>query len=275
MKKQPCEPQVGADIEVFLFDRDEMEIVPCVGVINGTKDKPFHPAGYLEGYALQEDNVMLEYNIPTVTSGDQMDQAICYAAGMINDQIPAKYGTRIIPEHVFREDQLTAPQAKVVGCEPDFNAYEGGLQRVVSHILGTDRGCGGHIHLGGNFNCPDFVAALHADLMLGVRAACGPMANNGRTAWYGQPGIYRPKPYGIEYRTPDNTWTDDFETRWEVGEMAMVLCNYLTQNDAETIRKGFNGITWTRVRDYMNPANRTTAMYKEILSEATRAGVPV
>ena len=77
------------------------------------------------------------------------------------------------------------------------------------NVRGNVRTCGGHIHLGGDFQCPDFVAALFAELFLGVFGRLPMNFKSVRQRWYGQPGIFRSKPYGIEYRTPDSSWTSD------------------------------------------------------------------
>ena len=67
MKKIPCDPQAGSDIEVFLVN-EKNTVIPCVGLVKGTKEKPHRPKGMPKGYAVQEDNVMLEFNVPPVRS---------------------------------------------------------------------------------------------------------------------------------------------------------------------------------------------------------------
>jgi len=280
MKKTPCEPQIGADIEVFLYDNVRDTIVPCVGVINGTKDKPFIPKDYVQGFALQEDNVMLEYNIPPAKTSATWAGRFPVAHTMIMEHIPKHHGWRVLPEHQFMPNDLRSNQAKAIGCEPDHSAYDGGEERVIQVELTNWRSCGGHIHLGGNFNCPDFVAALFAELCLGIGAGLRTTEPNTRTTWYGQPGIFRPKEYGIEYRTPDNMWTNNADTIHRVGTVALALCRYLTTNEAAVLRKAFRAITWPRLRDYMTPdtkrdQNTQRAMADAIVQEALTAGVPI
>jgi len=275
MKKTPCTPQVGADIEVFLYDEIKKKIVPCVGIIKGTKDKPFHPEDYPRGFALQEDNVMLEYNIPPAKSADTFYQRFPTARAMIEDNVPKNHSHLVVAEHKFLAKELRSPQAQMIGCEPDYSAYNGGEVRTPNVILGQHRSCGGHIHLGGNFNCPDFVSALFADLVLGVYTGTRSGEANTRTNWYGQPGIYRPKPYGIEYRTPDNQWTADRDMTYRVGTFGLVLTQWLTTNEAEVIRRTFKQINWPRVRDYMRPDGYDANVYTAIVNEARQAGVPI
>jgi len=274
MKKRPCEPQIGADIEVFLYDNVKDRVIPCVGHIDGTKDKPFEPKGYKKGFALQEDNVMLEYNIPPAKTDNTWVNRFDRARDMITEHLPEDCSYVIKSEHKFMPSELTSPQAQVIGCEPDFSAYDGGEIRAFAGVLGQERSCGGHIHLGGDFNCPDFVAALFSDLFLGVLGGTRPQRANSRTEWYGMPGIFRPKPYGIEYRTPDNTWTSHNDTIHNVGYYALMLARFLTQTEAAIIRKAFLSINWTRVRDYMTPgAVDRHDCYRDIQTEAMAAGV--
>jgi len=283
MKKIPCDPQIGADIEVFVYNRDNGLVVPCVGLIDGTKDKPFEPKDVTKGFALQEDNVMLEYNIPPAQTTRTWMGRFDVARQMIKDNLPKELSYIIKPEHKFLSKELVSPQAQTIGCEPDFNAYEGGEMRTFAGILGRHRSCGGHIHLGGDFNCPDFVAALFAELCIGVQGRAGPNKANTRTEWYGRPGIYRPKPYGIEYRTPDNKWTDVNDTIHGVGSAALRLSTWLTTNEAAVIRKAFRAVQWTRVRDYMVPPTKIARgdhvardrLRTAIINEAVGAGVPL
>jgi hypothetical protein len=51
---------VGSDMEVFLRDNLSGVPVPVCGLIGGTKEKPKEVLGG-NGFAVQEDNVMLEF----------------------------------------------------------------------------------------------------------------------------------------------------------------------------------------------------------------------
>lgn len=287
MEKIPCEPQVGADIEVFLHDDTKGTVVPCVGIIKGTKNEPWTPEEYRAGFSLQEDNVMLEYNIPPARTCKAFTTNMQVARTMIKENLPDNHSYRVDQQWTFMPGQLRSKQAKTFGCSPDFDAYEGGQERQFPLAPIGDantRTCGGHIHIGGSFNCPDFVAALFADLWLGVICATGPRKQNVRTAWYGKPGIYRPKPYGIEYRTPDNFWTKDKNKIYYVGSSAIKLSTWLSSNEAAIIKKVFNAVTWPRVRNYMSPAHPRMSVagrreraqeYEHIMREAIRVGVPI
>lgn len=281
MKKIPSDIAVGSDLEVFLYDNEDKKIVPCVGILQGTKEDPYKPKGMPDGYAIQEDNVMVEYNIPPATSVGQFIKAMRTGRTMVLNELDRRYGTKYSlytkkHSHKFRARDLVSPQAKLIGCEPDRNAYEGGSTRLNPPAPGLERSCGGHIHLGGDFKCPDFVAALFAELFIGVYGGiCAPLTDP-RAKWYGKPGIFRSKPYGIEYRTPNNSWGMTGGGMEIAGGQALKCARYLTNTDAVALQQAFRIMPWVKVREYMLSNKRTNeskALRHTILRSADQAGV--
>ena len=100
-----------------------------------------------------------------------------------------------------------------MGCEPDYNAY------TISKNLKPDsstlfRTAGGHLHVGGFFtNSPfngghmDTSARLARilDEKIGVYSLIWDKDDK-RRSLYGQAGAFRPKYYGMEYRSLSNAW---------------------------------------------------------------------
>lgn len=246
-------------------------IIPCVGLFEGTKEKPHRPKGWPKGYALQEDNVMLEFNIPVCHTPSQLVDVVNTARQLV---LSACDNIQLMPlwdfqEHKFEPIDLTSPQAQLFACDPDLDAYSGGVQRDSPPDFGVYRTAGGHIHLGGDFNCPDFVAVLFLELVialiLGGRFVHQPKSQ--RAKWYGQPGIYRVKPYGIEYRTLSNHWAcspyglqDLAPTIFNVGEM---LC----KTSAAKLQQWFRQIDWTVLHEALttNSTKESTSLEKQTL----------
>ena len=281
--KKACEPLVGADIEAFLIDKD-FTFVPCVGILPGTKEHPHPIKGLKSGFAMQEDNVMVEFNIPPASTYTQFYNHIYRAQAGVKEYLTNKYpgkGYAFIHQSdaLFNADQLTSEQAKTIGCEPDFDAYQGGAMRRDLPALSNWRGAGGHVHLGGDFQCPDFVAALFADLCIGVRCKLGNESGR-RSLWYGKPGIYRPKPYGIEYRTPSSVWASHKSSIQNVGNCALRLAKWLTHKDAREIQVVFRAIDWGVVYNAMRfkegeGVAQREARIKEAIHMGQKAGAPV
>lgn len=247
MNKQPCAPLVGADVEQFItLDK---EIVPCVGILPGTKQYPYELG---RGCFCQEDNVMAEWNIPPCS--DELD--FVYSVENAQDLTADLLGesgydldySRV--SHEFLPEHLVSAQAQLIGCEPDYDAYTGGTMRTDPPPLTHVRNTGGHIHLGGDFKCPDFVSALFAEVFIVVWGRVKPM-NTPRQLWYGRPGIFRPKPYGIEYRTLDSSWSWDRDSVESAGYAALRCAKWLTNSDAEEIHHVFRRMPWLEVRAYV------------------------
>lgn len=281
MDKIPCDPMIGADIEFFAKNKKTRDIIPCVGIIPGTKENPWSADDWQEGYALQEDNVMVEVNIPPQQSPGAFVTAVNTVKQYAQSELANRLDPRIRPSvtfakrvvHHFTAAQLDNPQAQLIGCDPDFDAYEGGNIRIPPKSVTNSRSCGGHVHLGGDFKCPDFVAALFTELAVAAYLPPSYMDTSERTEFYGAPGIFRPKEYGIEYRTPSNLWATDQDVMWAMGAATLHTARYLTQTDAAVLHKTFNDIEWDQVNDYVR--NPTDKKFHTIREVANRAGALV
>lgn len=206
-KKEKSKILIGCDPELF-FIKDNQH-VPAIGLVGGTKD---HPKPYGIGH-VQEDNVMAEFNIPPADNENDFDTRI---QSMIDNirTIAEKNGMDIsaVPYAKFRYADLMHPQARTVGCDPDYNAWTMLQNQVVeADKLADIRTASGHVHI--SLLNPDkhpktrTTAVKLCDLYLGVPMALLESKNSlVRRQYYGAAGAYRPKPYGIEYRVLDNMW---------------------------------------------------------------------
>jgi hypothetical protein len=63
-----------------------------------------------------------------------------------------------------------------------------------------------------------------------------------RRGIYGGAGSFRPKPYGMEYRTPSNNWTFDSATRqWVFMQVDRALHEFKTISLPEDLNMIING----------------------------------
>jgi hypothetical protein len=254
----------GSDVEFFIakeapqaekdrygYNYNIRDIVPCVGLVEGTKEKPFRPDNWPKGFAIQEDNVMVEVNTPVSDSSNQFSHNQKMVRKLLRQYLK-KIGYCLVTDrtyHEFSPKLLDSPQARTFGCDPDHDAYEGGIQRTNIPDFGGLRTCGGHIHIGGNFKCPDWVAVLFFELALyrayGSSLVC---PDSPRLQWYGRPGIFRPKEYGIEYRTLGNWWAGPDWNPYDLIKVLERTGNQLIQNPDQLIQKAFRSVEWTRLR---------------------------
>lgn len=207
--------KVGADPELAIYDGKGSVLMAC-GKIPGTKKKPFAIEGSKTGLHIQEDGVSLEFNMKEIEIKGFYKQTLA-AMGELKKLIPTYFGAGadyyITDGYAFKEAELAKfPQAMKFGCDPDYQAYKRGEKRAAldASALGSVRLYGGHIHIGyDREKCPvpdwAIVQGMEA-LGYALLVAEGLDPQRSRRKFYGVPGLYRPKSYGLEYRTPSNFW---------------------------------------------------------------------
>jgi hypothetical protein len=201
---------LGCDPELFLADATNRLKASC-GLIGGTKEHPQPLEELGVGFAVQEDNVAIEFNIPPASDKHAFAHSIARTIKYINDGVNDTLGLHLVTDlsaASFPEEELAAPAAKVFGCDPDFNAWTMKRNPRPKASDPNLRACGGHVHVGydvmkAEFG-PTYLIRL-MDLYLGVPSV---LMDKGelRKELYGKAGAYREKVYGVEYRTLSNFW---------------------------------------------------------------------
>jgi hypothetical protein len=200
---------LGCDPEVFLVDAAG-KFISSVGLIGGTKDAPM-PID-VEGNAVQEDNVAVEFNTPPCSSKEMFIENIRKNKTWLEEKAASLgLSVSINPSAVFDPEQLQTEAAQTFGCEPDYNAWKGGA--VNPRPFASDpnlRSCGGHIHV----ELPDFADKCLVVQWMDLYVGCLMLEfddDKARRSLYGKAGACRFKPYGVEYRTASNRWIEDDE----------------------------------------------------------------
>jgi Phage phiEco32-like COOH.NH2 ligase-type 2 len=195
---------LGADPEGFLIN-SKGKPISSIGLIGGTKQNPLP----VPGGSLQEDNVLIEFNtIPANSLAewlegiDIMKKQAAAAAAVHGLSVLYTSGMS------FSKDQLTHPKATQSGCDPDYNVYTK-MQNEYPPLDNSFRGAGGHIHIGHELvhSTPDKLPKLlrYLDCYVGYPLKCIE-GESLRDRTYGKYGNYRPKRYGVEFRTPSSFW---------------------------------------------------------------------
>lgn len=208
--------KLGCDPELFLQDAAGALVASCT-LIGGTKDHP-RPLPLGEGYAVQEDNVAVEFNVPAAEDREQWSASIGNTIAFLEDAVQEMYGLKFskLSAAFFPKAQLLHPKALEFGCDPDYNAWTGKKNPRPKAADETLRSCGGHVHIGYEFkdNLQKRRAIQLCDFFLGVPST---LIDEGelRKQLYGKYGAMRFKPYGVEYRTLSNFWTlEDGLRKW-------------------------------------------------------------
>lgn len=196
---------VGTDAElpVFLVNGDP---IPVTGLVGGTKADP-RPLGKLgAGYFIQEDNAMLEFNIPAATTPEDFERKIQKALKQIKIELPPTMECRLESAVEYHAKFLKIPELSRFGCDPDYCVYteeENPKPKCDNPALRT---ASAHIHVGWENPTPEERKEMVKMMDVTVGLSFIHLANPKRKLLYGKAGSYRPKAYGIEYRQTGNEW---------------------------------------------------------------------
>lgn len=228
---------IGADPEMFLVDRAG-NFKSSIGLIGGSKEYPA-PMGR-PGFFVQEDNVATEFNIPPAPTKEVFVESISWAVSTIQQRVnEIGLDIRITSSAFFAASELSTPEARVFGCTPDYDVYEGGMPNPrPTNVDPTLRTCGGHVHIGYPEKDDDVFSRRlirACDLFLGVPSVLVD-ADMTRHNLYGKAGCYRPTSYGVEYRTLSNWWIVAREYAEWVYDQTRRAYDYMKAGDLEPLR---------------------------------------
>lgn len=263
--------RIGADPEFFVKQQNQFisgHIFKC-----GTKEQPMKTK---HGF-VQVDGLALEANVnPAATKAEfisnvqgvisDLNEIVrtkrCLIVAQPTAPFSAKY-LKKLPRHVSE-----------LGCNPDYNAYTGGMNEAPNRNMPFRTGAG-HIHVGWTDGadledmehlekCILLVKTL--DYFLGLRTLkFDPDAK--RRQLYGCAGAFRPKHYGVEYRVPSSKWCTSPELMGEVFDAAMAAVDYAQDKDINADHDNFAQVAidknWTDW-DEINPEIAELIGYKKV-----------
>jgi len=206
----------GCDPEFALFDLDTKSYVSSIPFVKGTKQEPVAlPSG---GYAMR-DNVAVEFGMPPAKSMVEWITNINSTIEELRNIIPDYFELTVVSSAHYPKQQLMHPEAREIGCMPDYNAWLEGLKNKPPQGFAEDtlRCFGGHLHIGyvlmsGN----EFLVEEGGRLRVVKTCDCchgivsiildNSPESQARKNLYGKAGCFRPTSYGVEYRTLSNFW---------------------------------------------------------------------
>lgn len=208
---------IGTDPEGFVVDGNDF--ISVTGLINASKDSPLA----VPGGALQEDNVMAEFNTEPHSNFEEFSANIDSVIEQLLAYIP---GISFHSVQHFEQEYLMGlgPQVLEFGCDPDYNAWTG-MANMAPSPYTTMRTAAGHLHIG--YENPDEVTSRAISRMCDVFAGLPSMVMQPdckRREMYGKAGAMRYKPYGVEYRVLSNFWLNSTDTRrwaWDAMHLAV------------------------------------------------------
>ena len=207
---------IGADPEMFIINTKTGDVVSAIGLIPGEKGNPWVDPNWFDGFGLEIDNILAEYNIPPVSSKEDFISAINFMKDYIDayvKNINPDLGILCASSKMVPEDQLDNPIAKLFGCCPDFNCYTGAPNPRPKGEKTNLRSAGFHVHYG--YDNPDIDTSVqmvkYFDVFLGLMSLFFD-TDRKRRSLYGKAGCYRLTAYGLEYRTLSSKMGESNET---------------------------------------------------------------
>jgi hypothetical protein len=200
---------VGADPEVFVKQGGLFK--SAHGLIKGDKKNP-QP---VRNGAVQVDGMALEFNINPASTESEFIFSVQDVFAQMRAMVP-DFEVVAVPVAEFTEEYMKQQpeEAKELGCDPDFNAWANGRANDKPDGDRPFRTASGHVHIGWtdgqSIEDADHLGRCHMvvkqlDFYLGLPSLMYDQDTK-RRSMYGKAGAYRPKSYGVEYRTLSNRW---------------------------------------------------------------------
>jgi hypothetical protein len=204
---------VGCDPEVFVRRNGVFE--SAHNLIPGDKRNPHK----VNCGAVQVDGMALEFNIDPASTEEMFLYNVQTVYDIMKSMVPGHEVVATPVAHFSLEYLRKQPQeALELGCDPDFNAWS----RTINPRPDGERPmrtASGHVHVGwtsgedpteeGHLSRAEAVVR-QLDFALGLPSLVYD-ADTLRREMYGKAGAYRPKTYGVEYRTLSNAWLNSPE----------------------------------------------------------------
>lgn len=204
---------VGCDPEIFV--QKDGVYVSAHGLVQGTKAAPFK----VKDGAVQVDGMALEFNIDPAHNECEFIGNVTSVLSTLRKMCP-DYNLVASPVAEFSHEYIEQQpaEAKELGCDPDFNGW---TQQENPRPNGNlpMRTAAGHLHIGftngADTQDPGHLrrcasVAKQMDFFLGLPSLFYDKEVR-RRSMYGNAGAFRPKVYGVEYRTLSCAWLQSEE----------------------------------------------------------------
>jgi len=202
---------LGCDPEVFVVDK-QGNFVSAYGLIPGTKAEPLK----VRNGMVQVDGMALEFGIDPSATKEDFVYRVKDVMNQLREMLPEGHSlsissiARFSPEIMAEQPE----EALELGCDPDYNAYTIDKNPRPALPDPNIRSAGGHVHIGWGAGMQtrdprhlSACAALAAEMDYFMGAASLAWDKDVlRRSIYGAAGAFRPKPYGMEYRSGSNQW---------------------------------------------------------------------
>ena len=218
---------IGFDVEMFVVDTSGL-VVPAWEIIHPhDKDNPLNEGGF----ALHYDNVMLEVAGPPANSSDEFAFTITQGVALA-EQFVKSYNPELEIElkAAANVSHIRDKRLGEIGCRPFFTiASPTSPVKLEACHLGHDRTAGGHLHIDLPEMPVEDKVGFIAELDRKWNTEIAPIVNTEedviREESYGVIGAFRYKKYGVEYRSPSNSWVNHPELYIKIWDLITATVN--------------------------------------------------
>jgi hypothetical protein len=252
---------LGADPELPLFDEKERP-VPAWLFTTGTKREHEKMKSTVGGIILDvhADGVALEFGMLPAHCKDFKSTVQVIYNRLVSTLKTHKLHTQLV-SHVegWDAETLKHPLCLESGCDPDYCAYntnpEQQRERVFDPTSTTFKYFGGHIHIGYNRELiPPWALVRCIEALVYINSIEDDQ-QFGRRKVYGLAGIYRPKEYGVEYRTPSNFWLQGGNGFLDCFQYNLAKLISDLETSGRAVNKWFNSQPWDDIKEAINTEN--------------------
>ena len=190
----------GSDPELFIVNTKTNKVVSSIGLIPGVKGEAYRSPEMPEGYGLQIDNILAEFNIPPVDNVNDFIHHIEFMKDFIKaklKELNENFDLLCQASSKVPAKELKHPQAREFGCDPDYCIYSTGPNAVTGATRTTLRSSGFHLHVGyPNNNIDTSISMLrYVDAFVGIPSIIYD-TDSERRKLYGKAGCFRLTKYG-------------------------------------------------------------------------------
>lgn len=225
---------IGADIEWFIEDITNREIISAEGLIRGTKEDPYKFDPDNPYFATSLDCVLAEGNIPPTTNPDDFLYNIRKLQDYIESTLPDNLRTKASASERLNDIWLMSETARTAGCQPSFICWT--EEEIAPGIHENLRSAGFHVHVGYPHRTfkTNYRLGKCLDLFLTAPAVLIEPENERQKAGYFTAGNIRHQDHGVELRTLSSWFTsNDQLIRWVYFNTISAINFYNTVTDKE------------------------------------------
>lgn len=260
--KKALQFTVGSDPELMLLRASDNKIISSLNVLKKDKHEPIDLGGGVKMYA---DCTLVETSFTPVKGFEPIVPRFREVFTRMYEGLDRieKGAYRLLPKasHMFGEEELTDERAKLIGCDPSYEAYERRMHQPAPFTDGLRTGSL-HLHIGRadyetasdnrlmTLQSKENVIKL-MDVFVGCSSViiCKDDSAPARRRLYGACGSFRPTPWGLEFRPLDPyalKTPELLQLIWDLTEYSMTYVNedivtdLLKKVDAEEVQKAVN-----------------------------------